>query len=98
MGDTTDREGIFMGLGISIVISSFNRTDLFLRNYPTWFEGKTWPDEVHVLNDGGDPSLEGAVDEMVNRYPEISIHYTYRDKGHNAVSYTHLTLPTILLV
>lgn len=83
MGNTADREGIFVGLGISLVVSCYNRTDIFRRSYPTWFEGKTWPDEVHVLNDGGDPSLEGAVDEMVNRYPEISIHYTYRDKGHN---------------
>ena len=72
-----------MGLGISLVVSIFNRTRLFRRSYPTWFEGKTWPDEVHILNDGGGHDLESAVDEMAARYPEVSIRYTRRDKGHD---------------
>lgn len=70
-----------MDLGISLVISIFNRTEIFRRSYPTWFEDKTWPDEVHILNDGGGGDLLGAVEEMAGEC-EVPIYYTHRDKGH----------------
>lgn len=70
-----------MGLGISLLVSIFNRTGIFCRTYPTWFGDKTWPDEVRILNDGGDEDLEEAVKLMACEYLG-PIYYTYRDKGH----------------
>ena len=80
---------------ISLLISSFNRTHLFKMAYPTWFEGldennehhyKTWPDEIIVVNDGGATDLEAAVQEMAAKYPDVSVTYKHRDKGHTAWS------------
>lgn len=71
-----------MGLGVSLVVSVFNRVELFTRSYPTWVD-KTQPDEIHVLNDGGDRALLGVVREMANKHPEIPFRYTCRNKGHD---------------
>jgi len=79
-----------MGLGISLVMSSFNRTHLFRFSYPTWFETKnldgtveqkTWPDEIIIVNDNGATDLEEAVRDMTKQYPDVPVTYKYRDKG-----------------
>lgn len=70
-----------MGLGVSLVVSVFNRVELFSRSYPTWVD-KTLPSEIHVLNDDGDRALHGVVAEMAEKNPKIPIRYTRRNKGH----------------
>jgi len=96
-----------MGLGISLLISCYNRTGIFQRSYPTWFEGKTWPDEVCVLNDGGDRGLEAVVEEMANRYLALPVSYIYRHKESNewsnpAVAHNYLVktaeFPIVLII
>lgn len=78
-------------LGISLVLSCFNRTSLFKLSYPTWFEGnpdfpeRTWPDEILILNDGGATDLVEVVEEMEKKYP-VPVTYKHRDKGHTAWS------------
>jgi len=81
-----------MGLGISLVMSCFNRTKLFRHSYPTWLQGnseyptRTPPDEIIILNDGGATDIVEAVQEMEKLIKEleldIPVYYKHRDKGH----------------
>jgi len=81
-----------MGLGISLVMSCFNRTHLFRMTYPTWFLGnpqhptRTPPDEILIINDGGATDLVAAVQDMEKMIAElgydIPVTYHHRDKGH----------------
>lgn len=78
----TDVDMNMKTMDITLIISSWSRTDLFRRCYPTWFEDKTWPEHVKIINDGGSTDLEIAAHEMKAAYPELSLEYVYRDKGH----------------
>jgi hypothetical protein len=69
-------------LGVSLVVSIYNRTDTFRRTYPTWLGDKTWPNEILILDDGSDSDdgLGPAVGKMQWEYPDLPIYYTYREK------------------
>lgn len=67
-------------LGVSLVMSVFNRTDLFRLSCPTWLDGKTHPDEVLIVNDGGIADLEQAVEDLQGKHPHIPMTYQYRTK------------------
>lgn len=69
-----------MDLGISLLMSCFNRTHLFERNYPTWLEDKTHPDEIIIVNDDGATDLVPVVEEMQKEYPNIPVTYKHRIK------------------
>lgn len=70
---------------LTLIVSSYNRNHLFERCWPTWFESKTWPAHVKIINDGG-TDLAGIVNMMRATYPELSIEYVHRNKGHSAWS------------
>lgn len=59
---------------VSLVVSIYNRADIFRRTYPTWLD-KTPPDEILILDDGSTDGLDRVVAEI--NYP---IRYTYRQK------------------
>ena len=83
-------------LGVSLLISVYERTEIFRRAYPTWFENKTYPDEVIILNDGADTSLLDIVDEMADKYREVSMRYIHRRKEN--VGWKNPAIPHNFLV
>jgi len=92
VGNVAYRKGTHMGLGISLLISCFNRTRLFCHCYPTWLQGnleyptRGLPDEIIILNDGGATDLVDAVRDMekliLDLGHDIPVIYKHRDKGH----------------
>lgn len=81
-----------MGLGISLLVSCFNRTKLFRHCYSTWLQGnseypvRTPPDEIIIVNDGGATDIVEAVQEMERLIEklglDVPVYYQHRNKGH----------------
>lgn len=58
---------------LSIIIPSYNRTDLTIKSVEESMKGSYMPDEIIVVNDGGDPSLK---DRLVNLPKKTKLIYT----------------------